>query len=69
MLVDNLSHRLTGIDFSLKVLLMLQTKLMLGFSEFGNAAIEIDLNKANFDWNRIGFPVAEEAHVYLIFTF
>lgn len=68
---DNLSHRLTGIGFSpFESSSDASNQVDAGvFSEFGNAAIEIDLNKANFDWNRIGFPVAEEAHVYLIFTF
>ena len=30
---------------------------------------EIDFAKANFDWNRAGFPAAKEAHVYVVFTF
>jgi hypothetical protein len=39
------------------------------FSDFGAASIDIDLQKGNFDWNRVGFPSAKEAHVYLVFTF
>jgi len=68
---DNLSHRLTGIGFTpFDSSSGASNQVDAGvFSEFGNAAIEIDLTKANFDWNRLGFPIAEEAHVYLIFTF
>ena len=39
------------------------------FSNFGGASIDIDLQKGNFDWQRVGFPSAKEAHVYLVFTF
>ena len=40
------------------------------FSSFGStSSIDIDLQKGNFDWNRVGFPSAKEAHVYLVFTF
>ena len=40
------------------------------FSNFGsNASIDIDLQKANFDWQRAGFPNTYEAHVYIVFNF
>ena len=40
------------------------------FTNFGGTSkISIDLAKANFDWNRIGFPTAKEAHVYIVFNF
>ena len=40
------------------------------FTLFGsNAFIEIDLVKANFDWNRQGFPTAKETHLYVVFLF
>ena len=40
------------------------------FSNFGsNASIDIDLQKANFDWQRVGFPTTKEAHVYIVFNF
>ena len=40
------------------------------FANFGaNASIDIDLAKANFDWNRVGLPSAKETHVYIVFNF
>ena len=40
------------------------------FSSFDAVAtIDIDLQKANFDWNRAGFPAAKEAHLFVVFSF
>ena len=40
------------------------------FTLFGaNGIIEIDMVKANFDWNRQGFPSAKETHLYVVFLF
>ena len=39
------------------------------FNAFATASVKIDFAKSNFDWNRVGFPSAKEAHVYVIFRF
>ena len=39
------------------------------FNTFGTATMTLDLAKANFDWNRLSFPVAKEAHIYIVFKF
>ena len=69
---DNLSHKIKGFTFN-----SYSSSLPSGnqvdanlFTQFGSSMqLEIDFAKANFDWNRVGFPAAKEAHVYVIFRF
>ena len=69
---DNLSHKLKGFTFSAYTSSTGNSNQYDAdlFTQFGaNITTDIDLAKANFDWNRIGFPQAKEAHVYIVFNF
>ena len=69
---DNVNYRIKGITFT-------PTDTGTGnpnqydaniFANFaGGATVDIDLQKANFDWNRQGFPAAKEAHLFVVFSF
>jgi hypothetical protein len=67
---DNLTHKIKGFTFSPHSSSVANQVDADIFNLFGaDAQIEIDFAKANFDWNRAGFPDAIEAHVYVMFTF
>ena len=69
---DNLQYKIKGFTFSAYTSASgASGQFDAGiFSNFGSSAsIDIDLAKANFDWNRVGFPSAKEAHVYIVFNF
>ena len=67
---DDISHKIKGVTFSaLEGGSAGQVDAGL-FGSFGTSAqIEIDFAKANFDWNRLAFPSAKEAHMFVVFTF
>ena len=68
---DNIAHKIAGFtfsDYNSEIGGVNQIDANI-FNTFATSVVIIDFAKSNFDWNRVGFPVAKEAHAYAVFKF